>query len=338
MQLHSTLVALLSLLSVAHFATARPSSGAHSHSVRAINISHKSLSNGTVTSHHISSSVLPAELAKAIEGSDININLTTDRKKRSPSSGVSNSTINLTVIDSRKRAVIKRAQAAAQHHNIHIDASSSGSGGVGGIHNSTVNINLNQSGGAKKRSRTARRKVDLGDHSVIVDVSTSGDNSTAAGGIEDSTVHVNILPARALNKATGHHSIVVDSSSLSSSDEASTTTGSHSAVVDTSSSSSSTDGSSTTGVKNSTINLTVISPKDEPAAEVASPASDAVDAPSPTMAHLSARARAAFEEWASRMRERDYPAGAGASPSTGFVQVRRSSSHASKRSTIVVEA
>ncbi|GAA5927506.1 hypothetical protein JCM3775_006002 [Rhodotorula graminis] len=335
MQLYSTLVALLSLLSVAHLAAARPASGTHSHSARDINISHKSLSNGTVTSHHISSSVLPAELAKAIEGSDININLTTDRKKRSPSSGVSNSTINLTVIDARKRAVLKRAQAAAQHHNIHIDASSSGSGGVGGIHNSTVNINLNQSGGAKKRSRSARRKVNLGDHSVIVDVSTSGDNSTAAGGIEDSTVHVNILPARALNKATGHHSIVVDSSSLSSSDEASTTTGSHSAVVDTSSStSSSTDGSSSTGVKNSTINLTVISPKDEPAVvdEVASPASDAVDAPAPTMAHLSARARAAYQEWASRMRERDYPAG------SGFVQKRRSSSHASKRSTIVVDA
>ncbi|GAA5851945.1 hypothetical protein JCM9279_007033 [Rhodotorula babjevae] len=334
MQLHSTLVALLSLLSVAHLASARPAPGAHSHSVRDINISHKSLSNGTVTSHHISSSVLPEELAKAIEGSDININLTTDRKKRSPSSGVSNSTINLTVIDSRKRAVIKRAQAAAQHHNIHIDASSSGTGGVGGIHNSTVNINLNQSGGAKKRSRTARRKVDLGNHSVIVDVSTSGENSTA-GGIEDSTVHVNILPARALNKATGHHSIVVDSASLSSTDESSTTTGSHSAVVDTSSSStsSSTDG---TGVKNSTINLTVISPKDEPAAAAA--ASDAVDAPTPTMAHLSARARAAYDEWASRMRERDYPAGSGAAPATGFVKARRGSSHASKRSTIVVEA
>lgn len=247
----------------------------------------------------------------------------------------------LQVIDSRKRAVIKRAQAAAQHHNIHIDASSSGTGGVGGIHNSTVNINLNQSGGAKKRSRSARRKVDLGDHSVIVDVSTSGENSTA-GGIEDSTVHVNILPARALNKATGHHSIVVDSSSLSSTDESSTTTGSHSAVVDTSSSSSSsTDASSSTGVKNSTINLTVISPKDEPAAaaaDPASPASDAVDAPTPTMAHLSARARAAYDEWAARMRERDYPAGSGAAPATGFVQRRRGSSHASKRSTVVVEA
>lgn len=190
---------------------------------------------------------------------------------------------------------------------------------------------MNQSG--SKRARRTRRKVDLGDHSVIVDVSSSGTDG-AEGGIEDSTVHVNILPARALNKSTGHHSIVVDSSALSSSDDSATTTGSHSAVVDTSSSSSVDSASSSTGVKNSTINLTVISPKEDAVAaaeakvEVPSPASDAVDAPAPTMAHLSTRARAAFDAWQARIKARDVEE---AEPA-GFAQVRRN--HASKRATI----
>ncbi|BGP38962.1 hypothetical protein JCM10450v2_002919 [Rhodotorula kratochvilovae] len=351
MQLPPSLVLLLSLLSATHLVHALPT-GAHSHASRDINISHKSLANGTSTTHSISSSVLPAELAAAIAGSDININLTTDRKKRAPApaSGVNNSTINLTVIGSKKRAVTygkvdKRAQAtrvkpaAAQHHNIHIDASSSGAGGVGGIHNSTVNINLHQTGAAKVRK--ARRKVDLGDHSVIVDVSSSSGDDGAAGGIEDSTVHVNILPPRALNKSTGHHSIVVDSSSLSSGDESSTTTGSHSAVVDTSSSSTASNGS--TGVKNSTINLTVIAPKDESAAK---PAVDSVDAPIPSLARLSKRALPAFEAWASNIQRKDLgadgesvvaaPAAPAAPQPQGFAQVRRD--HSSKRAMLAQRA
>lgn len=197
------------------------------------------------------------------------------------------------------------AAAAPQHHNIHIDASSNGAGGVGGIHNSTVNINLHST----TASRKTRRKVALGDHSVLVDVSSSSASSetgaAADGGIEDSTVHVNILPPRALTKSTGHHSIVVDSSSLGASDAAqsSTTTGSHSAVVDTSA--GSTGSSSSTGVKNSTINLTVIAPKDSSAQDV------------PALARLSKRALPAFEAWSASIQQRDLAATASTQDGSG---------------------
>ncbi|GAA5956785.1 hypothetical protein JCM3765_005736 [Sporobolomyces pararoseus] len=255
---------------------------------RDINISHKSLVNGTSSTHSIDASLLPPELAQAIAGSDININLTTDRRKRSPSpaSGVNNSTINLTVISSRSK---RSKTAGPQHHNIHIDASSNGQGGVGGIHNSTVNINLNAS------SNKERRKLALGDHSVIVDVSAS--SSTLEGeatGIEDSTVHVNILPPRALEKSTGHHSIVVDSSSLSSDEASSTKTGDHSAVVDTSSSTS----NNGTGIKGSTINLTVIASSDSKEEEASN---DTVDAPIPSMARLSKRSSDGFVDWSAKV-------------------------------------
>lgn len=252
---------------------------------RDINISHKSLVNGTSTTHSIDPALLPAELAQAIAGSDININLTTDRRRsRKRSQGVNNSTINLTVIS-------KRAQQ--QHHNINIDASSNGQGGVGGIHNSTVNINLNSASSSNKERRT----VHLGDHSVIVDVSSaSSDENARDGGIEDSTVHVNILPPRALHKSTGHHSIVVDSSSAASSDSTTTTTGDHSAVVDTSSSSSSSTASNGgTGIKGSTINLTVIAPSKKDNND------DEVEAPIPSMARLSKRSIDAFADWSAKV-------------------------------------
>ncbi|GAA6001321.1 uncharacterized protein JCM10292_007014 [Rhodotorula paludigena] len=346
MQLPPSVLLLVSLFSAAHLAQGRPTAPRP----RDINISHKSVVNGTATTHSIPTSSLPAKLAAAIEGSDININLTTDRVKRSPepATGINNSTINLTVIGSekakrspRERHSIKRAAkkaTAAQHHNIHIDASSSGTGGIGGIHNSTVNINLNQTG--SKKARKARRKVDLGDHSVLVDVSSSTSDDSAVGGIEDSTVHVNILPPRALSKSTGHHSIVVDSSSLDADADSSTTTGAHSAVVDTSSSTGAATG--TTGVKNSTINLTVISPKDE------DKAADAVESPVPSLARLSKRALPAHEAWASTIQHKDLasseeveavaaaPAPVGPAEPSGFVQVRRD--HSSKRSTIAKRA
>ncbi|BGP57296.1 hypothetical protein JCM8202_002873 [Rhodotorula sphaerocarpa] len=300
---------------------------------RDINIAHHSLANGTTVTHSITNAQLPAELAAALEGSDVNINLTTDRRraampviKRGAGAGVNNSTINLTVIGARSIPQPKRktlrdyvadalaAEAAANanatataaptntsslpshasapsssagtHHNIHIDASSSGEGGQGGIHNSTININLHQTGNAAKAKlrKMLRRKLALGDHSVLVDISSAAANSsedpTAVGpaGIEDSTVHVNILPGRALNKSTGHHSIVVDSSSLGAAEAAasSTETGSHSAVVDTSSSNSSDASSASSGgVKGSTINLTVISPSDPKPEPAAAPAAAA---------------------------------------------------------------
>lgn len=321
---------------------------------RDINIAHHSLANGTTVTHSITNAQLPAELAAALEGSDVNINLTTDRRraampviKRGAGAGVNNSTINLTVrrvealtkrepladrtttlaqvigarsIPQPKRKTLRdyvadalAAEAAANanatataaptntslpshasapsssagtHHNIHIDASSSGEGGQGGIHNSTININLHQTGNAAKAKlrKMLRRKLALGDHSVLVDISSAAANSsedpTAVGpaGIEDSTVHVNILPGRALNKSTGHHSIVVDSSSLGAAEAAasSTETGSHSAVVDTSSSNSSDASSASSGgVKGSTINLTVISPSDPKPEPAAAPAAAA---------------------------------------------------------------
>ncbi|GAA5991181.1 hypothetical protein JCM11641_001058 [Rhodosporidiobolus odoratus] len=340
MQIPHSLFLLISLFASSQLAQGLPTP--HRQQARDVTITHKSLLTGNTTSHTIDAALLPEELAKAIDGSDVNINLTTDRVKRSPSpaSGIKNSTINLTVIGSRKRSA-----ESAQHHNIHIDASSSGRGGQGGIHNSTFNINLNS---ASKRN--TRRKVALGDHSVLVDVSTVGTDAQH-GGIEDSTVHVNILPPRALNKSTGHHSIVVDSSSLSSDAAAhsTTTTGDHSAVVDTSSSSSS--GTSSSGVKNSTINLTVISPKDEPvaSAEPVSASADTVDSPLPSLARLSKRSTPAFEAWSSSIQRKDLstdsqivtspevPAAvAAAAEQSGFVVVRRN--HSSKPAVLVKRA
>ncbi|GAA5869968.1 hypothetical protein JCM1840_007685 [Sporobolomyces johnsonii] len=337
MQLPASLVLLI--LSAAQLAQALPAP--HREEARDITISHKSLVTGTSTSHSINSSDLPAELAKAIEGSDININLTTDRVKRSPSpaTGINNSTINLTVIGTRstiphrkREADAKRAQlAAAQHHNIHIDASTNGQGGVGGIHNSTVNINLNSA--AKKE----RRKVALGDHSVIVDVSSASSADGESTGIEDSTVHVNILPPRALSKSTGHHSIVIDSSSASSDDATTTTTGDHSAVVDTSSSSGSNSTGGATGIKSSTINLTVISPKDSN--ESSTPSSDTVESPIPSLARLSKRSNAALDAWANSIQRKSLDLAApgsseltaleaAAEADAGFTMIRRDhSSH-----------
>lgn len=197
------------------------------------------------------------------------------------SAGIQNSTINLTVIDPKKvkrsalrngrRAALEARRAANQtktaktfdpttaHHNIHIDASTAGSATGGGIQNSTININLHQS--------RRRKHVELGDHSVLVDVSSKAVDSegqAVAGGIEDSTVHVNILPGRSLHKSVGEHSIVIDSSS-STSEDGTTTAGDHSAVVDTSSGTSD-DADKKAGIKGSTINLTVVAAKDEPAA------------------------------------------------------------------------
>ncbi|GAA5874884.1 hypothetical protein JCM3774_006557 [Rhodotorula dairenensis] len=369
----STIALVLSLVTLSHVAHSLPTLPR-----RDINISHKSLANGTTTTHSITNADLPVELAKALEGSDVNINLTTDRRKRSPwvkrasspAAGVNNSTINLTVIGTRslatnstrrggwaarQRALVRdveiktalnnsspvAAAAAAvapaatvpepasdaatptgTHHNIHIDASSSGEGGLGGIHNSTVNINLHQittnndnsaAPAAGDSARRLRRKVALGDHSVLVDVSVAAGSSrkeeqAAPGGIEDSTVHVNILPGRSLTKSTGHHSIVVDSSTLGEAEAAAsvTETGSHSAVVDTSSSSSSSSSSSDSsstgpaGVKNSTINLTVIAPSDSGSSKPANTDADSeavVDSSIPALSRLSRRATAASEEW-----------------------------------------
>ena len=239
------------------------------------------------------------------------------------------------------------AEAAAAptgaHHNIHIDASSSGQGGVGGIHNSTVNINLHQitttttnnNNNATTR-RVRRRKVALGDHSVLVDVSSSVADSAApdaAGGIEDSTVHVNILPGRSLTKSTGHHSIVVDSSSLDDAATSTTETGSHSAVVDTSSSSSATGPA---GVKNSIINLTVIAPSDsgsssQPADEAAAAEEDDVDSSIPALSRLSKRATAASEEWETNFVPLDLDHDlVDDEPSSFTVVPRRRSNHASR--------
>lgn len=96
MHIPTSIAFVLSLVTLSHVAQSLPTLPR-----RDINISHKSLTNGTTTTHSISNADLPLELAKALEGSDVNINLTTDRRKRSPwvkrAAGVNNSTINLTV-------------------------------------------------------------------------------------------------------------------------------------------------------------------------------------------------------------------------------------------------
>lgn len=254
---------------------------------RAINIEHTSASTGQTTVHSIDESTLAAPIAEALKSNELNIKLsvsfcsraraciltvdcsTGDKIKRS---GINNSTINLTVIDPAKKAadkrdlamkrartiaIVKKAKRAAEadaaaatgSHNVHIDASSDGNGNGGGIHNSTVNININHN------SKKSRRATVVGQHSVLVDTSASSSSESGSAGIEDSTVHVNILPPRGEDKFIGDHSILIDSSSGS---DSSTFAGDHSAVVDSSSSST----NESKGIKSSTINLTVVSPKD----------------------------------------------------------------------------
>lgn len=201
---------------------------------------------------------------------------------------ITNSTINLTVIGSRrsnihrrkfrrprnpKHSIPKEGISTPTHHNIYVDASSSSGGKVGaigaGIHNSTFNINL-----LNHRASLPSTSTTVGQASVLLDTSadTSSDTSSITeGGIEDSTVHINILPSRRhltiprrsrprKHKALGDHSILIDSSSNSLESKSSTTTGKHSAVVDTSSTSS-LNSTESKGIKSSTINVTVVSPK-----------------------------------------------------------------------------
>ncbi|KAK4705509.1 hypothetical protein P7C70_g692, partial [Phenoliferia sp. Uapishka_3] len=287
-----------------------------------VTLSHTSSTTGETSSSVIDPSLFSSKFAKALNGSDINIHITSAQSKEkrgstlrrlvsviprlrslttratipsssSPASGINNSTINLTVISKRreqimamraagatdvplvdleapskrqahiaarraainalrassallhspattkKRAAILASRAEANetetstHHNVYIDASSAAAGTGGGIHNSTININVISS-----RSP----KTVVGDHSVLLNPE----------GIEDSTVHVNILPGRAVNKSVGDHSILIDSSSLSS-DEGETNAGDHSAVV-------------SSHINSSTINLTVVKAKEAPIA------------------------------------------------------------------------
>lgn len=184
----------------------------------------------------------------------------------SASHGIANSTINLTVISRRNLTNARRETTAArretfaakraedaEHHNVYIDASGA-SGTGGGIHGSTINVNvITNSKRAPLPSPSPEPGTTVGEHSVLLDLSNDAEGN---GGIEDSTVHVNILPARG-DKAIGDHSILIDSSSQSNDDE--TTAGDHSAVVASS-------------ISSSTINLTVVAPKslpvtDSPSAE-----------------------------------------------------------------------
>ncbi|KAI5475769.1 hypothetical protein MNV49_000858 [Pseudohyphozyma bogoriensis] len=254
-----------------------------------ITITHSSTSAGTSSTHKVDPALISPSLAEAINGNDININVISARNslanvRRSPSSssssssshlskraGISNSTINLTVISKKK---LKRSpspsaadEASDNHHNVHIDASSLDGQG-GGIHNSTVNINFN---GAKREAK--RAKTTVGDHSVLLDLSSSDDDNnstTTSDGIEDSTVHVNILPARD-SKTIGDHSLLIDTSSpstTSTADEDTTTAGDRSAVVESK------------HISGSTINLTVVSPKNSSSS-----------APSKRSSHSSRRLR-----------------------------------------------
>ncbi|KAM0754839.1 hypothetical protein T439DRAFT_321890 [Meredithblackwellia eburnea MCA 4105] len=147
----------------------------------------------------------------------------------------------------------KRSPAPADdeqaHHNIYIDASGAeDSGAGGGIHNSTINVNIINN---VEKSKDEKRATSVGENSVLLDLSEDSD------GIEDSTVHVNILPARSpspepapADSVIGDHSILINSSgTLDSDSDDNLTAGDHSAVVSSS-------------IDSSTINLTVVSSKE----------------------------------------------------------------------------
>jgi hypothetical protein len=73
MQLPYSLILLISAFAASPIVQARPAP--HRSAPRDINISHKSLATGTTTTHSVDAALLPAELAAAIAGSDVNINL-----------------------------------------------------------------------------------------------------------------------------------------------------------------------------------------------------------------------------------------------------------------------
>ena len=150
----------------------------------------------------------------------------------------------------KRQSSTKAKRQEGTHHNVYVDASSKDGATGGGIHNSTLNINLNT-------------RAVVGDHSILIDSSSLPSSSSTDSGIEGSVINMNVLPPRAL-PAVGDHSILIDSSSSTSS---SSSAGTHSAVVDTSNSK---------GILDSEINMTVVSP----------PSSD--DAPAPLVKRASA--------------------------------------------------
>jgi hypothetical protein len=177
-------------------------------------------------------------------------------------SGIANSTINLTVIGGAAKRQLDNStlsdsipsdnssstalplspshSSEPTHHNIYVDASTSGNS-TGGIRNSTINVNLVS-------------RSEVGSHSVLVDSSSSPSTSDNSG-IDASIVHINILPGRS-PKSIGSSSILIDSSASSDAVDAPTTAGDHSAIVDT----SSTTSTPSKGVNGSTINVTVVDP------------------------------------------------------------------------------
>lgn len=111
-------------------------------------------------------------------------------------------------------------------HSVLIDASGGEDRGSGGIHNSTININVIS-------SKVRRREVDLSHHSILVAPSSS----TGEAAIESTTLNINILP----RTVVGDHSVIVGEAINASH---------HSVVVAPTSDSA--------AIKDSTVNITVV--------------------------------------------------------------------------------
>ena len=262
-----------------------------------INVNHFSKSTNQTTSHSIDASAISPALAKTIQGSTVNINFIGERQKRHDalarrtvheSRKINNSTINVTVVGGNpKRALpinaspnstgipappgtespstLSAAGKSVGSHSVLIDAS----GAKGGIHNSTLNINLH--------SRDTAAST-VGHHSILI--STEGAQDAA---IDSTTMNLNILPRSA--PSVGHHSVLLSTTSDNGEATIDSTTmninilpravvGDHSILIDTSSESASTPRNSAghhsvlletknkngtaAAIKDSLINVTVV--------------------------------------------------------------------------------
>lgn len=210
-----------------------------------INVSHFSKATNVTTSHSIDAASLSPALAASMPGSVLNLHVIGDKRHTSllgravhhEPRKISNSTINVTVVGrsalpsppGTEAPSIPPPAKSIGDHSVLIDASGS-KNGAGGIHNSTINVNL--------VSRSAPSTV--GHHSVLL--STTSSNGESA--IDSSTMNINILPRA---QSIGDHSILIAPGSESN------TAGDHSVILE----SKAVNGSAP-AIKDSTINVTVV--------------------------------------------------------------------------------
>ena len=262
-------------------------------------VNHFSKSTNKTTSQIIDASAISAALAKTIQGSTVNINFIGERQKRHDSlmgrtvhepRKINNSTINVTVVGGNsKRALpinaspnstgipappgtespstLSAAGKSVGSHSVLIDAS----GAKGGIHNSTLNINLHSRDDKSASSTVGHHSIlistegaqdaaihsttmnlnilprsapSVGHHSVLL--STASDNGDAT--IDSTTMNINILP----RAVVGDHSILIDTSSKSASAPRNSA-GNHSVLLETKS-----KNGTASAIKDSLINVTVV--------------------------------------------------------------------------------